>query len=203
MPSLNEMSSGAKMGLAVVVFLLIAAAGIYFMVWPTMQKNEQDQATLQKKLDENNQLRGYVNKKTDIERQIANLKAQMEIQKKIVPEDKDADRFITTLQDTASSAGIQLRSLEAKGTASKDYYTEVPFKIEIDGPYFGVLNFFDRLSRQERIINVDDLQMFTLAGTKGRKQFQYMASESVAVQATAKTFFSKGNGQQPVQTAKK
>ena len=40
----------------------------------------------------------------------------------------------------------------------------MPFDIEADGPYFSVLDFFARLGRLSRIINVGDLKMSSLTG---------------------------------------
>jgi Tfp pilus assembly protein PilO len=30
----------------------------------------------------------------------------------------------------------------------------VPFEMELDGPYYSMLNFFDRVGKLERIVNV-------------------------------------------------
>ena len=189
---LNELGTGAKLGIAVVLAVLIGAAG-YYGPWPgvsvMIDMNKADTETLKKKQDENQLLQQYVTKLGDLDRQIASLKQQMEFQKKIVPDEKEADKFIILLQDTASSAGIAFRKLEAKSPSTKEYYTEVPYAIELDGPYYGVLNFFDKLATQTRIVNVEGLSMKSLSKTG--KQFTYGPTDSVAVTATAKTFFSR------------
>ena len=40
---------------------------------------------------------------------------------------------------------------------AREYHYEMPFEIEVDGPYFNIVDFFSRLSRLSRIINVGDL----------------------------------------------
>src|SRR4029079_1981134 len=117
-------------------------------------KTKADKATLAAKEAENNQLRQYEAKIVDVDRQIAQLKAQMEYQKQIVPDDKNADAFIQLLQEQASAAGLNLRKLESRPVSNKEYYSEVPFAIEADGPYYGMVNFFEKLSGQTRIVNV-------------------------------------------------
>ena len=42
---------------------------------------------------------------------------------------------------------------------NKEFYSEVPFAIDIDGPYYSVLNFFQRVAELERIVNVSNMQM--------------------------------------------
>jgi len=48
-------------------------------------------------------------------------------------------------------------------------YYEMPFEVQADGPYFNILDFFGRLSRLSRIINVGDLQFNDPGTTKGTK----------------------------------
>ena len=57
----------------------------------------------------------------------------------------------------AQKAGVELRRYAAMPTNSKEYYTEVPFDMELDGPYYSMLNFFDRVGKLERIVNVSGL----------------------------------------------
>lgn len=186
---LNQLSTGAKLGVAIVLAAIIAGGGYYGLVMPIMDKNKADAETLKKKKDENQLLQQYVTKLGDMDRQIASLKQQMEFQKKIVPDEKEADKFIILLQDTASSAGVAFRKIEAKSPSTKEFYTEVPYAIELDGPYYGVLSFFDKLATQTRIVNVEGLSMKSLSKTG--KQFTYGPTDSVAVTATAKSFFSR------------
>jgi type IV pilus assembly protein PilO len=178
----------AVIALAIAGILVATAWFAYPGVGAMMEQNKQDAVKLEAKNKENADLRQFESKLNDLDRQIVMLKQQMELQKRIVPDDKDADKFIILLQETASTAGINLRKLEAKPVATKEFYAEVPFAIEIDGPYYNVLNFFERLAGQTRIVNVDGLNMKSLA--KNTK-FQYGPNDSVEVAATAKTFFSR------------
>jgi len=125
--------------------------------------------------------------------QIAHLQDQIELEKKIVPEDKDADRFIKMLHDTASSAGIEIRRYTALPGANHEFYGEVPFAIDIDGPYYSVLNFFGRVNHLERIVNITNMQMANPKNTgsaKVRSSYSFAPQETVVASCTATTFFS-------------
>jgi type IV pilus assembly protein PilO len=196
---LNELAVGAKLGIMVVIIAAIAGGGYYFVVMPIMEKNKADQAVLAAKVKENVELRGFVTKLGDLDRQIGSLKQQMELQKRIVPDEKETDKFIVLLQETAASSGISLRKMEAKAVSTKEYYAEVPYEIEIDGPYYGILSFFDKLAAQTRIVNVEALTMKSLA--KGAKQFNYAPTDSVTVACVTKTFFSREPGSAPAPAA--
>jgi len=181
-------------------FLIIAGVGVavtctlYFMVYKAIDdQNHRDNETLTAKRDEVDQLRPYQNKLVELARNIETLKQQLELQKRIVPDEKEADTFIQLMQGAAVSAGIEIRRYTAKPASTREYYTEVPFEMEVDGPYYAMLQFFEKVSSLERIINVSDVRMASVQkpqAAKAKKTYQYAAGESVVATCTATTFFS-------------
>jgi type IV pilus assembly protein PilO len=128
-----------------------------------------------------------------MDRQLANLKQQLEIEQRIVPDDKKVEDFIETMDSEAQKAGVELRRYSAKPTVSKEYYTEVPFDMELDGPYYSMLQFFDRVSKLERIVNISGLLVANTknpTNAKVKHQYQYAPNESVVASFTATTFYS-------------
>jgi type IV pilus assembly protein PilO len=124
---------------------------------------------------------------------MAILEQQIEREKKVVPDDKDADQFIRLLHDTAATSGIEIRRYTAMPVANHEFYSDVPFAIDIDGPYYSVLNFFQRVSELERIVNIDNLQMSNTKSTgpaKVKGTYPYAPGETVVASCTATTFFS-------------
>jgi len=128
-----------------------------------------------------------------IEQQLAELKQQLEIEQRIVPDEKQVDQFITMLGGEAQKANVELRRYKAKDTKAQQYYTEVPFDLEADGRYYDMLNFFDRVSKLERIVNISGLLVSTTknpGGAKTKHTYQYTPNESVVASFTATTYFS-------------
>jgi type IV pilus assembly protein PilO len=194
---LNNLSTPVKLVVALVIAGVIVGAAYYGPipgVSAMQEKNKADEATLQTQLAENQQLQQYESKTIDLDRQIGQLKAQMEYQKQIVPDDKNADAFIQLLQEQASASGINLRKLESKPVANKEYYSEVPFAIEADGPFYGMVNFFEKLGGQTRIVNVSDLAMHSTAKSN---RYPIGPNDSVTINAVAKTFYSREASETP------
>jgi type IV pilus assembly protein PilO len=187
---LNEQSTPVKVVIMLVVAALLGGSLYYFVVMGMEDANKSTAATLASKVKENNELKQYETKLGDLDRQIVQLKAQMEFQKQIVPDEKAADNFIILLQEQASNANINIRKIEAKSVSTKEFYTEVPFAIQVDGPYYGMVNFFDKLAGQTRIVNVSDLGMKSTTAKGGQSQYPIGPNDSVTVNAVAKTFFS-------------
>lgn len=193
MAKFNEMSFGARFGILLLIAAVCGAAYYYLYLSAEMQTNAQLETKIKDKNRENAQLREFEPKLQELNRQMAILQQQMEIQKKIVPDEKDSDQFIRLLHDTAATSGIEIRRYAALPVANKEFYSEVPFTIDVDGPYYSVLNFFQRVSELERIINIDNLQMAntkTTGPAKVKTTYTYAPGETVVASCTATTFFS-------------
>jgi type IV pilus assembly protein PilO len=189
----NDMSGMKQWGLVLAVAGLLSAA-LYFTYFKSQRDaNDSAQKSLDAKLQENRELEPYKTKLAEIDRQLASLQQQMEIEKRIVPEEKEVDDFMKMLDAEANKAGIWLRRYTAEPVASKEFYTEVPFEIELDGSYYSMMNFFDRVAKLERIVNVSNLLLAnTKKGSeaKAKHTYQYAPNESVVATCVATTFFS-------------
>ena len=200
MAKFNEMSFATRFLVLLLVGAMLGAVYYYVYLSPQVQANQQLKTKIDDKNRENAQLRQFEPKLAELNRQMAILQQQMEIQKKIVPDDKDADQFIRLLHDTAATSGIEIRRYTAMPTANHEFFSDVPFTIDIDGPYYSVLNFFQRVSELERIVNIDTLQMTNTKATgpaKVKGSYQYAPGETVVASCVATTFFSHEPEQQP------
>ncbi len=197
-----------KIQLAIVVGLaVVLSAAAYWFVYKDMDTaNRGLRAQLKAKQDENAALRPYADKKADMERKIATLKDQLEQMKRIVPDEKEAPQFMEMMQAEARRAGIEVRRYTSRPAAQREFFTEAPYDIELDGPYYSLLRFFENVAHLDRIINVSNLKMASLRkpGDAGiRKTYQYAPSETVAVTCVTTTFFSRANAPGPAAPGKK
>ncbi len=193
MAKFDDLSIVAKLGILLVIFAALGGAVYYFVLVPKYKENEQIRAKLTEKQAENNRLKDVEKDLDKLRIQLAQLQIQLEVQKKIVPADKNADEFIKLLHDNAASAGIEIRRYTSMPVSNKEFYTEIPFQIDIDGPYYSVMNFFDRVAKADRIVNVASLQMSNVANTspaKVKTTYAFAPGESVVASCTATTFFS-------------
>jgi type IV pilus assembly protein PilO len=186
--------SGIKQWALVLGVAALLTGALYFTYFKTQREaNATAQHALDAKLQENRELEPYRTKLTEIDRQLASLQQQLEIEKRIVPEEKEVDSFMRLLDAEALKSGVELRRYTAQQTSSKEFYTEVPFEVEVDGPYYSMLNFFDHVAKLERIVNVSNLLVATVkkgSEAKAKHQYQYAPNESVVATCVATTFYS-------------
>lgn len=182
-------------GLAVVVVL----AGFYVPMSPVRNVRadlETANATLKPLQTEVEGLRVFKARRAELQSEMDALQKQLATLQTIVPEEKQVDQFILMIQAAAASSGVSIRKLTAKPVANKPYYFEMPFDIEADGPYFAVLDFFARLGRLSRIINVGDLKLSGIATRGSGSNFHMSPGTSVTGTFTITTFFTQA-GEHP------
>ena len=191
--NLGELSGVKLLGILVLV-AAVGTTGLYYTVFKSQRdQNAAAQIKLQAKLRENAELEAYRPKLADIERQLASLKQQLEIERRIVPDEKEVDNFMRMVSGEARKSGVEIRRYTARPYAAKEFYTEVPFEIELDGPYYSMLGFFDRLGKVERIVNVSNLLVASTrrpSDAKAKHAYQYAPGESVVATCLSTTYFS-------------
>ena len=184
--------------------LLIIGAGEYVPMFPvaamrnTLQEHHAQEADLNQQVA---QLQVYERRYAEFKLEMAALEKQLDTLKTIVPEEKELDEFMRLIQGAASASGVQIRSLTADAVVAKEYHYELPFDITVDGPYFNIEDFFSRLSRLSRIINVGDLSFSGLSDAKN-SAFPLRPGTTVTGKCLVTTFFSKPGEAAPTPAAK-
>src|ERR1700758_4828476 len=178
---------------ALAIAMILLMAGLYVPGSPVAQVRADADAAVQTRTKLNQevtQLQVYKQRYGELKQQMDALNKQLDTLKTIVPEEKEVDEFIRQVQGAASASNVQLRRLTSQAIVTKEFHYEMPFEAQADGPYFNVLDFFSRLSRLSRIINVGDLQFNDPAGSKGAK-YPMRPGETVSGVFTITTFFTK------------
>src|SRR6476660_4557372 len=121
MANFGEMS-GIKQWAVAVGGAVLVTAGLYYTVFTSVRdQNAAAQQQLEAKQKENRELEAYRPKLAEIERQLASLKQQLEIERRIVPDEKEVDGLMRMLDSEAMKAGIELRRYTAQAMSQKDF----------------------------------------------------------------------------------
>src|SRR5574341_284470 len=120
------MSPGKKFGITIGAVVVLTLVFGFLFLKPMYDQNVQKEKDLKARQAEIETLRPLVAKERDLDTNIEQLKQQLERQRTVVPDDKQADQFVHILQDQAAAAGIEIRRYTAKPVATRDYYSEVP-----------------------------------------------------------------------------
>jgi type IV pilus assembly protein PilO len=189
----RDMSVIMQALVAAAVAVVLVLVGVYVPGSPIARERDEVDSAVQTRTKLNQevtQLQVYKQRYGELKQQMDALSKQLDTLKTIVPEEKETDEFIRLLQGAASASNVQIRRLTAQAIVPKEYHYEMPFEVQADGPYFNVLDFFGRLGRLSRIINVGDLAFDDPEKSKGSK-YPTRPGTTVSGIFTATTFFTK------------
>jgi type IV pilus assembly protein PilO len=183
----------------VALAIVLLAAGEYTPGLPIAQARAELQQLRDQDARLNQEvaaLQVYERRYAEFTQEMNALTKQLETLRTIVPEGKEIDEFMRLLQGAASASGVQVRRLAAQAVVAREYHYDMPFEIEVDGPYYSIVDFFARLSRLSRIINVSDL---TFSGLGGQNAARYPVRPSTTVTGTCviTTFFTTDQAATP------
>jgi len=189
---------------AAAIAVVLVLVGVYLPFSPVAQEKSQVDAAVRERTQLNQevtQLQVYKQRYGELKQQMDALNKQLDTLKTIVPEEKEVDEFIRLLQGAAAASNVTIRRLTAKAVVPKEFHYEMPFEVQADGPYFNLLDFFGRLSRLSRIINVGDLTFQDPETAKGTK-YPLRPGTTVSGIFTATTYFTKPADAGPAAPAK-
>ncbi len=210
----RDMSVIMQALVALAIAMVLVLAGLYVPGSPVAQERaDVDKAVQarQKLSQEVTQLQVYKQRYGELKQQMDALNKQLDTLKTIVPDEKEVDEFIRLVQGAASASNVQLRRLTSQAIVAKEIHYEMPFEVQADGPYFSILDFFGRLSRLSRIINVGDIQFDDATSSQHGAKYPIRPGTTVTGVFTVTTFFTKpantapgaGGGKGPTPPVKK
>lgn len=140
-------------------FVLILAAYFYFGWMPI-----QDEIAQQKQQVEQQQMILIKNKRLaqDLPRkrkEYAKLEKQLTIALHMLPKQSEIPDLLENVSFAGKDSGLEFHVFKPEGEVSKQFYAEVPVKLDISGTYVQLLTFLKRVGEMPRIVDVGQLAL--------------------------------------------
>jgi type IV pilus assembly protein PilO len=186
----------------ILIFALVALALVgglsYVYVYPLFAEKDKKQQELSQLNAENQQNEAFRQKLADYQAQIKSLTAQVENIRSIVPDEPEMDSYMKMIFTDGQGTGIHVRSFLPQPEVQQKYYVEMPVKVHMDGTYWTLVNFFDRLAREQRIVSVTSMTLGP-PGSGGMGSYKVSPEETVGTDCVVTTYY---NHAQPVPKGK-
>lgn len=76
-----------------------------------------------------------------------------------LPDKKEIPNLLTDISNSGKDAGLEFILFQPRPEVKTRYYAEIPVNIKVQGGYHQVGEFFDKVSRLHRIVNIKDITM--------------------------------------------
>jgi type IV pilus assembly protein PilO len=186
----NDLPASFQGAFLVAVAAALAGLLFWFYVLPLNDQKDRLEKEVAKLKAENDKNEAFRQQQTEYLNRIKQLESQLETLRSIVPDEQATDEFLKTVFADGANTGTEIRTFIPKPPAVKDFYVEVPFSVRLDGTYYNLLNFFDRLAHEQRIMSVSGLSLGTPEGG-GMGSYKVSPSETVGANCVLTTYYNK------------
>ncbi|OGP54272.1 MAG: hypothetical protein A2162_09130 [Deltaproteobacteria bacterium RBG_13_52_11b] len=169
MDSILKLSTSKKILVLAAVLCVITGVYYYSVFSPQQQELDAMKKELSKLVEE-------LEKSKAISRDLEKYKAQVEQMNKELavaltqlPTEKEIPEILRNISSLGKESQLEFTLFRPKPEIPQQFYAKVPIELNIVGSYHNTGTFFDKVSKQPRIINVVDFNMAKL-NMKGRDE---------------------------------
>ena len=178
--SLTKLSLGGQLGVSALLAAIICGAFWYFWYSPALEEESRKTTQLEALQREIRALEVTANKLQEFQREVQLLEAQLETLKRILPPEKETPDLMRRVQSLASQSRLNIKTFTPAAEVMKDFYKEVPINVDVEGTYHDLGQFFDRVSRLARLVNMTNVKVKAQATQTG--------SNTIAASGVATTY---------------
>ena len=162
--------------------LSLAGAGVFwnFYVKPAQESLTQREAQLATVRADIQRGLATARRLPEFRRQVADLEAQLDRLRPVLPSEKDVADLLRRIQGMATQSNLTIRGFAPQAVATRQMYAEWPIGLQIEGTYHNLGNFLERVSKFPRIINVTGIHI--------KAKDNGGPGDSITAECTATTF---------------
>lgn len=113
--------------------------------------------------------------------ELAELEERLTVLRAILPAEKETPAVLRSVQQMAASSNLKINKFTPQPVVPRDFYSDWPIQIQVEGNYDGLGSFFEKISQATRIIDVD-----TIAIRGAEKEMN--SGRTLSAECTARTF---------------
>lgn len=116
----------------------------------------------------------------EFRRQLADLQAQLDRLRVVLPEERDVGDLLRRVQAMATQSNLTILGFTPQAVTTRELHAEWPIGLQLQGTYHDLGQFLERVSRFPRIINVNSIEI--------QARDNPTAGATITAECTATTF---------------
>jgi len=93
----------------------------------------------------------------EFRRELADLQAQLDRLRVVLPEERDVGDLLRRVQAMATQSNLTIRGFTPQAVTTRELHAEWPIGLQLEGTYHNLGTFLERVSKFPRIINVNGI----------------------------------------------
>ncbi len=156
---------GVRIGTAVLLFLVAAAGGYYFLVWKSKRPLLLEARATEGQLLESLTTKAKRAANLDAYRlQLAEMEKSFGAMLRQLPNKTEVPNLLVDISQTGLGAGLEEKLFQPQGEVKQDFYAELPISIRLTGGYHEMGTFASGVAALPRIVTLHDIEITPPSG---------------------------------------
>ena len=170
--------------LGLVLAVAIYFAGNHYLLKPRQQNLENldgKLSVLQAKIQEGRAAKAQL---PQFRQEVQRLELELDKLLRVLPARRNTPELMRRIRDLTEQGDFDLKRFTPGNFVDREFFSEWPINVNLDGTYHNLALFFDRVSRFSRIINIQGLKVNKVRGRGA-------GDHTISASFIAKTFVYK------------
>jgi len=163
---LSKLSRAHKIIISVAVLGTLWGCFVWFFYMPQTEKISKLNQDLKSAQDKIARLKNVEQNLRAFKKQFKETELKFKEALKLLPDNEEIPTLLTSISNLGAESGLEFILFQPQKDVPRNFYAEIPLKLEVTGPYHNVATFFDQVSRLSRIVNIGDVTMAEMKAAK-------------------------------------
>jgi len=156
---LAKLPRGQRFLLYIVLYVVVGLMYVFTIYYPSMSELDTLKSNKENLKRQKAQVEARVANKETFDQELERLTKELSIALSELPSDREIPGLLKGISQLGKKVGLEVRRFSPLPEERREYVAEVPVELEVEGSFHEVAMFFDRLSKMNRIVYVQDIEM--------------------------------------------
>ena len=147
-------------------FLLLGGLFFYFIFMPKTDRINELQRNYEDLEVNLSKARAAAKDYDKYQKQYKEAQGEFRLARQLLPDKKEIPSLLESISKSGTRSGLEFLLFQPEKDVSRDFYVEIPVKIQVMGGYHNVAMFFDQVARLPRIVNISNIKIRSVTDSK-------------------------------------
>jgi len=167
--SILKLPSSKKILILIGILCVITGIYLYLFFIPNQNDIKIMRTELDKLMKEANQAKMITRDLDKFKAQVKELREELDKALTQLPNEKEIPDILKSISRLGKESNLEFTLFKPKPEEPQQFYARVPIDLVMVGSYHNIGQFFDKIGKLSRIINVIDFNMIRAKEVKGRE----------------------------------
>ena len=163
---LSKLSRVHKLVISVAILGALWGGFVWFFYMPQTEKISRLTQDLKSAQDKLSRLKNVEQNLRAFKKEFKETDEKFKEALKLLPDKEEIPTLLASISNLGAQSGLEFLLFQPQREVPRNFYAEIPLKLEVTGPYHNVATFFDKVSRLSRIVNIGDVTMTEMKAAK-------------------------------------